>query len=152
MREVANDPVLLSSWLFRHKSSQTSGGNALSLAARMGRDDVMLCLLDDMGVSATEKESSSYGPTPMEIAVNSNLLAVVQYLWAREDVRENTEAAVEALLTAARSDYPECLQVLITQPSPLNVNSVDPESGDRPLMVAAYFTNFSAADVLVANG
>lgn len=106
-------------WLFKHKKGRSE---ALSIsAARMKREGVMLSLLK-MGLSAIEP-CGDYGHSPLELACRQNFHHVVKWLFAREDVR-STETqqitdAVDALFIAAEWGAAECLQIMLTPPSPL---------------------------------
>lgn len=63
MLAAASDAVLMAEWLFKHKTGQQDGQQALSIAVQKGRGDVMLLLLQ-MGVPATVRLLAEFRRTP----------------------------------------------------------------------------------------
>ncbi|KAF5829436.1 ankyrin repeat-containing domain protein [Dunaliella salina] len=153
MLAAATDSVLFLHWLWKYRQPS---GMALPIAACKRRGDVMLQLLK-MGVSATAR--TGVGSTPLRLAVDHNLLEVVKYLWIERgnDVRRYVKASIKALLSAASSGHAECLQLLLTPPSPawLHANSrgsweeEEEFEGKFPLALAAESAHVEAVRVLL---
>lgn len=94
-------------------------GQAMVVASKMKRADVMLHLVLHMGVSVTEKANNFLNSRPLELAVRQNLLGAVQGLWGLERVRSDVEGAVDALGVVCRLGHAACTQVLLAHPTPL---------------------------------
>lgn len=146
MYELATDSVLMASWLMEHRPQ-----DAVYLAAKAKRGDVVLQMITKMGVSAT---AMAGGDTPLQIACQHNLLNVTDHLWNREaSVRANVDDAARALELAAEKNHVECIQLLLTSPSPLSANSRD--TRDRynsfPLHAAVYYGHFESVQVLLSH-
>lgn len=140
---VATDAVFMASWLL---AERLPSGYALLLAARMGRGDLMIHMLN-MGASATASFRGltlRHPSTPLQMAVthaaqnNGSMLDAVAYLWRRKEVRLCVEEATYALGIAIRLMHVDIVRLLLTPPTPLDVNVPDrPSNGVLPLHVAA---------------
>lgn len=147
MLRTASDPVLVASWLLKHRQPSE---HALALAASKGRSDVVLILLLNAGVSATAR--TARGPSPLELACRYGLPDVVRNLWSRRDVRQDVESASSALVDAAQNGHVTCMRPLLTHPSPLTADSRERRAGMRPLHEAASHAHAEAVQFLLAHG
>lgn len=114
----------------------------------------MLRLLKVLSVSPTAGTRKDEGSaTPLQLAVTYGYLDVVEWLWTRPEVRSNTKAASEAMLTAAKAGQVEVLQLLLKKPTPLDVNYVEDEGGPwSSLMWAASRAHLEVVELLLLHG
>lgn len=134
-------------WLQEHKKQDT-----ICLAARKGRSGVILQLLKG-GVSATARDCSGWSPL---LLACHGLGAVVDHLWNRQPASSSVHAdvfdAANALEFAASQGNSECVQILLTQPTPLDVNRKIPETDWFPLLSAARYVMPAVVEVLLSLG
>lgn len=92
----------------------------------------------------------------MELSCKNSWAAAVAWLWQRKDVREDKRAAVRALAHAASSGCADSLRILLSKPSPLNLNDTGEGVGLRTalpaIFLAAEGAHLEAVLVLLAAG
>lgn len=85
----------------------------------------------------------------MIVAASRNYQDVVGFLWGKEEVRSNLDAAVQALVSAVIRRRPEIMEVLLDPPSPL---IGDVERLSYALHFAVYHPECKAVELLLEAG